>query len=158
MRSALSEMRFASLRGTLGLEITSTRRDPLASRHMAAWAGRVSRSMSCIRHFLMHVLPGGSRVANIAGRAKYPPCRPVPNPEAPAADEPSMLPRPCPCCGSPPNGSGSYWISLRSRFIHSPVRLLPQYDNEPSGLDRARRQWVTRPVEAILSVRRCHRS
>jgi hypothetical protein len=69
-----------------------------------------------IRRFLMHVLPRGfhrirhyglfannNRVASIArarellavpARSEQPD-----TPEAPAADEPRMLPRPCPCCG-----------------------------------------------------------
>jgi Putative transposase/Transposase zinc-binding domain len=69
-----------------------------------------------IRRFLMHVLPKGfhrirhyglfasaNRAANIAkarellavpARSEQPD-----TPEAPAADEPRMLPRPCPCCG-----------------------------------------------------------
>jgi Putative transposase len=69
-----------------------------------------------IRRFLMHVLPGGfhrirhygllasgSRAANIA-RARELLAVPVrcerqDASEAPAADEPRMLPRPCPCCG-----------------------------------------------------------
>ena len=69
-----------------------------------------------IRRFLMHVLPGGfhrirhygllasgSRAANIA-RARellaVPTRSEQPDiPEAPAVDEPRMLPRPCPCCG-----------------------------------------------------------
>ena len=69
-----------------------------------------------IRRFLMHVLPGGfhrirhygllasgSRAANIA-RARQLLAVPVRSEqqdasEAPAADEPRMLPRPCPCCG-----------------------------------------------------------
>jgi hypothetical protein len=69
-----------------------------------------------IRRFLMHVLPGGfhrirhygllasgSRAANIARARELlaVPARSEPpdTPEAPAADEPRMLPRPCPCCG-----------------------------------------------------------
>jgi len=69
-----------------------------------------------IRRFLMHVLPrgfhrirhygllaSGNRAANIA-RARellaVPACPKQPDTsEAPAADEPPMLPRPCPCCG-----------------------------------------------------------
>ena len=69
-----------------------------------------------IRRFLMHVLPrgfhrirhygllaSGTRTVNIA-RARQllavPSCSKQPDPsEAPAADEPRMLPRPCPCCG-----------------------------------------------------------
>src|SRR5260370_14978745 len=69
-----------------------------------------------IRLFLMHVLPGGfhrirhygllasgSRAANIA-RARELLRVPVRSEqqdasEAPAAAEPRMLPRPCPCCG-----------------------------------------------------------
>jgi hypothetical protein len=69
-----------------------------------------------IRRFLMHVLPGGfhrirhygllasgSRAANIA-RARELLAVPVrceqqDTSEAPAADQPRMLPRPCPCCG-----------------------------------------------------------
>jgi hypothetical protein len=69
-----------------------------------------------IRRFLMHVLPGGlhrirhygllasgRRAANIA-RARELLAVPVRSEqqdasEAPAADEPRMLPRPCPCCG-----------------------------------------------------------
>ncbi len=69
-----------------------------------------------IRRFLMHVLPGGfhrirhygllasgSRAANIA-RARELLAVPVRSEqqdasEAPAADEPRILPRPCPCCG-----------------------------------------------------------
>ena len=69
-----------------------------------------------IRRFLTHVLPGGfhrirhygllasgSRAANIA-RARELLAVPVrceqqDTSEAPAADEPRMLPRPCPCCG-----------------------------------------------------------
>jgi hypothetical protein len=69
-----------------------------------------------IRRFLMHVLPGGfhrirhygllasgSRAANIA-RARQLLAVPVRSEqqdasEAPAADQPRMLPRPCPCCG-----------------------------------------------------------
>jgi hypothetical protein len=69
-----------------------------------------------IRRFLMHVLPRGfhrirhyglfannNRAASIArarellavpARSEQPD-----TPEAPAADEPRMLPRPCPCCG-----------------------------------------------------------
>jgi hypothetical protein len=69
-----------------------------------------------IRRFLMHVLPKGfhrirhygllasaNRAANIA-QART--CSPMPSrpkqpdiAEAAAADEPSILPRPCPCCG-----------------------------------------------------------
>ncbi|MEH2472002.1 hypothetical protein V1281_006811 [Nitrobacteraceae bacterium AZCC 2161] len=69
-----------------------------------------------IRRFLIHVLPGGfhrirhygllasgSRAANIA-RARELLAVPVRSEqqdasEAPAADQPRMLPRPCPCCG-----------------------------------------------------------
>src|SRR6267378_1920380 len=66
-----------------------------------------------IRRFLMHVLPGGfhrirhygllasgTRAANIA-RARELLAVPVRSEQqdAPAADEPRMLPRPCPCCG-----------------------------------------------------------
>ena len=69
-----------------------------------------------IRRFLMHVLPkgfhrirhygllaSGNRAANIA-RARELLAVPVRSrtardSEAPAADEPRMLPRPCPCCG-----------------------------------------------------------
>ena len=69
-----------------------------------------------IRRFLMHVLPGGfhrirhygllasgTRAANIA-RARQLLAVPVRSEqkdtsEAPAADQPRMLPRPCPCCG-----------------------------------------------------------
>jgi len=68
-----------------------------------------------IRRFLMHVLPSGfhrirhygllasgTRAVNIA-RARellaVPAREPPDTPEAPAADEPRMLPRPCPCCG-----------------------------------------------------------
>src|SRR3977135_527105 len=71
-----------------------------------------------IRRFLLQVLPGGfhrirhygllasaSRAANIA-RARQLLAVPVRSAqkdtsEAPAADQPRMLPRPCPCCGGP---------------------------------------------------------
>ena len=69
-----------------------------------------------IRRFLMHVLPkgfhrirhygllaSGHRAANIARArellAMPAPSEPPETPEAPTADEPCMLPRPCPCCG-----------------------------------------------------------
>ena len=69
-----------------------------------------------IRRFLMHVLPGGfhrirhygllasgSRAANIARARELLAvpvrCEQLDTSEAPAADEPRMLPRPCPCCG-----------------------------------------------------------
>ena len=64
-----------------------------------------------IRRFLTHVLPGGfhrirhygllasgSRAARelLAVPVR---CEQLDASEAPAADEPRMLPRPCPCCG-----------------------------------------------------------
>ena len=70
-----------------------------------------------IRRFLMHVLPkgfhrirhyglfaNGNRAANIARARELlavpAPARTSPRPsEAAAADEPRVLPRPCPCCG-----------------------------------------------------------
>jgi hypothetical protein len=69
-----------------------------------------------IRRFLTHVLPGGfhrirhygllasgSRAANIARARELLAvpvrCEQLDTSEAPAADEPRMLPRPCPCCG-----------------------------------------------------------
>ena len=66
-----------------------------------------------IRRFLMHVLPkgfhrirhygllaSGHRSANLARARELLalPARSEP-PQAPIADEPCMLPRPCPCCG-----------------------------------------------------------
>jgi hypothetical protein len=69
-----------------------------------------------IRRFLIHVLPSGfhrirhygllangNRAANIARArqllAASPPVKVSETPEAMAADEPPVLPRPCPCCG-----------------------------------------------------------
>jgi hypothetical protein len=69
-----------------------------------------------IRRFLMHVLPkgfhrirhygllaSGHRAANIARArellAMPAPFEPPETTEAPTADEPCLLPRPCPCCG-----------------------------------------------------------
>ena len=68
-----------------------------------------------IRRFLMHVLPGGfhrirhygllaSGTRAAIARARQLLAVPVRSEqqdtsEAPAADEPRMLPRPCPCCG-----------------------------------------------------------
>ena len=69
-----------------------------------------------IRRFLMHVLPKGfhrirhygllasaNRAANLARARELlaVPARSEPpeTPQAPIADEPCMLPRPCPCCG-----------------------------------------------------------
>jgi len=69
-----------------------------------------------IRRFLMHVLPSGfhrirhygllangNRASNIAKARELlavPSCPKQPEaPKAPAANEPRMLPRPCPCCG-----------------------------------------------------------
>ncbi len=66
-----------------------------------------------IRRFLIHVLPtgfhrirhygllaSGNRVATIARARELlaAPSRPK-QPETAAADEPRVLPRPCPCCG-----------------------------------------------------------
>jgi hypothetical protein len=69
-----------------------------------------------IRRFLIHVLPcgfhrirhygllaNGNRAANIARAhellAALPPAKAPETPEAAAADQPPILPRPCPCCG-----------------------------------------------------------
>ena len=69
-----------------------------------------------IRRFLMHVLPkglhrirhyglfaNGNRAANIARARELlgvpPPAREANTASSPQADQPSVLPRPCPCCG-----------------------------------------------------------
>ena len=79
-----------------------------------------------IRRFMLHVLPNGfhrirhygllasgNRAANIAkarellavpARSEQPD-----TPEAPAADQPRMLPRPCPCCGGRMRRSRRGW-------------------------------------------------
>jgi hypothetical protein len=80
------------------------------------WKAMTLTPHEFIRRFLMHVLPCGFhrirhygllassiRAVNIARARELlaVPARPEPpdSPEAPAADEPRMLPRPCPCCG-----------------------------------------------------------
>src|ERR1035441_7599405 len=99
-----------------------------------------------IRRFLMHVLPkgfhrirhygllaNGNRAANIAHARKLlamPPKEPETDETAKAAepDVPSVLPRPCPCCGGRMFIIETFARGCEPKHRSSPAPLVPQID------------------------------